>query len=158
MSATKNINPFDKWIPTYIAWRRKLPDEVSTIAVNEFKNNFRQGGWRQGSGTTKWKPLAKQKKGKKKGAVLVASGRLKRSLRKQPDFIYARVVTNVPYAKIHNEGGTISGTFQWRQHKRINKKGGYSTVKSHSKKVNTKIPARPFMEMGEGLKQISTPS
>lgn len=145
-------NPFKEWQRLYIKWRNELPDAISTIAVNEFKNNFREGGWRQGAGVTKWKERSKKDKNPKKRALLVKTGRLKRSLRKMPDYMHARVVTNVPYAQIHNEGGVISGTFQWRQYKRIKKKGGYSIVKSHSKRLNTKIPARPFMVMGEGLK------
>ena len=145
-------NPFDKWLPAYQDWRRKLPTRVSVTALIEFKGNFRQGGWRKGTGVTKWKPRSTKDKNKAKRALLVKTGRLKRSLRTQPDFNTARVVTDTPYAQVHNEGGTVAGNFKVRAFKRRNPKGGYSKVKAHSRNVNFKMPARPFMEMGEGLK------
>ena len=133
-------------------WRKNLADNISTIAINEFKGNFRQGGWRDGTGVTKWKDRSKKDKNKKKRALLVKSGRLKRSLRKASDFNTARVVTDVKYAQIHNEGGKISGTFDVKLHRIKKKKGGFAIVKGHSRKVNTTIPERPFMKMGAGLR------
>lgn len=145
-------NPFEKWIPKYMDWRRKLPDAVSTLAVNEFKNNFRQGGWRQGSGVTKWEDRKAKDKNKKRRAILVKSGRLKRSLRKAPDYNLARVVTDVVYAQIHNEGGTITTKQTVKPHLRRNKKSGKrSIVKGHTRHVNITIPPRPFMQGGDGL-------
>jgi len=73
--------------------------------------------------------------------------------------------TSVPYAQIHNEGGTITKTASIRKYTR---KGGRvkahtrkgekvkshrresAEVEAHSRKMNTKIPKRQFM--GESKK------
>ena len=144
-------NPFEQWTQRYRVWRGKAPDAISQIALVEFKENFRRGGWRDGEGVTAWKPRSKKDKNPKKRALLVASGRLKRSLRKSPDFNTARVVTDVPYAAIHNDGGLVNTTASIKSHRRKKKKGGFSVVKAHSRKVKFTMPQRPFMKMGAGL-------
>src|ERR1041384_6338028 len=92
-------HPFGKLAKLYREMRRKLPAEVSNIALNEFKENFRRQGYRNKGGVLiPWRSTKKKKNtfaGGSKG-VLIKSGRLKRSLRAMPDYNTARVVTNVP--------------------------------------------------------------
>jgi len=85
----------------------------------------------------------------------VQTGRLKKSVRViSADETKIVVGTDVPYAKIHNEGGTINKTVSVKthtveQHTRM-RKGRKESVKAHTKeahtrKMNTKIPSRRFL-------------
>jgi phage gpG-like protein len=74
----------------------------------------------------------------------VSSGRLRRSLRKQVRGNIIFISTDVPYAEIHNEGGTIQATANVPQHSRKTKKGK-SQVKAHTRRINIKMPRRQFM-------------
>lgn len=51
---------------------------------------------------------------------------------------------DVPYAKIHNEGGTINATQNVRPFTRV-VKGKEQKVRSFSRKVNIKMPQRQFI-------------
>lgn len=143
-------HPFGKVAGAYREFRRKLPKEVSNIAMNEFIDNFgrnKVGGTRDNGKFTPWKKRSVEttrfgKKTKSSGrSVLVKSGRLRKSFQTRPDLNHARVVNTAPYASIHNEGGTIKGTFKVRSHTR---KGGIK-VSEHNRKVNTTMPKRAFM-------------
>jgi phage gpG-like protein len=127
---TQFKHPFHKLNKEYWSFRQKLPDIISTIAVNDFKENFRRQGYIGNSGELiNWQPR-KINKGKGR-AILVKSGRLKRDIRKKPDYRSARAVTSVPYAQAHNEG--FKGRIKVRGKK----------VKEHYRNAN--IPKRPFM-------------
>lgn len=144
----------------YARLRAELPMMVSTIAANDFKENFRRQGYQSsGGGITRWKKRKIQDSGR---GILTKSGRLRRSLRPAPKGNEARVVTNVPYAKVHNEGfeGTVSVkshkryTYQTSIQKRKTKSGkkrnttvktrvGVTRVNGYSRRM--RMPARPFM-------------
>lgn len=151
--ADKFPHPFKKVAAKYRKFRRDLTADVSNIAETEFTQNFgrnKVGGYRDNGVFHRW---AKRKNipGKRPSArsVLVKSGRLRRSFQKRPDFNTARVVNTAPYAKIHNEGGEIKGTVKVRQFTRRNG----SKVKSHTRKVNTTMPKRPFMVSNSNIIQ-----
>lgn len=136
---------FDRFMEMYEQWYIKLPYIVSTMAVEDIIKNFspRQGSYIDGS-LTAWK---RRKKDKDPGrAILIGpgGGRLWRSLRPEPQPETARVVTDVPYAQIHNEGGEIMGVVTVPEHTRRTK-SGETTVKEHEMKMNTIMPPRPFM-------------
>lgn len=132
---SKYPHPFSKAAADFRKFRSKLPDAISTIAVNDFKENFERQGYVNKNGVLiPWKKL-KNKKKKKKG-ILIQTGRLKRSLRKEPTYSKARVVSNSPYAAAHNEG--VNETVKVKAHKR-----GGAAVKGHSRKM--KLPKRTFM-------------
>jgi len=81
--------------------RRDLPRIVGTETVNFSKESFRRQGW-QDSGFKKWKP---RKNNKDKGrAILVKSGDLRRSIKKQVSSKKVVIYSNLPYAAIHNYG------------------------------------------------------
>lgn len=133
-------HPFSDLAKKYREMRSKLPAEVSGIAVIEFKGHFRaQGYYGSGGALVPWKKRAKEERPAR--ALLIKSGRLRRGLRAAPTGDTARVINDVPYAAIHNEGGKINTTATVRAH---NRKNGQK-VKAHKRKVNLNIPARPYM-------------
>jgi phage gpG-like protein len=167
-------HPYKKLLADFKLMKKKLPRDVSILAVDHFKMNFRRQGAYGETGTfKKWKARLKANTKRSKGrAILVQSARLKRSLRAAPQGVFARVVTDVPYAKVHNEGskgvvyvkahkrtasvkrtikGGYSGVGRRQKSKRVTFNGARHNVKAHSKKQ--KIPARPFMKMDGVLKR-----
>lgn len=139
------------------------PRVLGNHSVNFFLDSFKRQAWLG----TRLQPWAKRRNNKRRPgrAILVDSGRLRRSIRitniAGPQ---VTIGTNVPYAKAHNEG--FRGTVAVKAHKRnkytkskvatgkLTKTGkermktvstlsGSSTVKAHSRKVN--IVQRQFM-------------
>ncbi|MCT4613601.1 MAG: phage virion morphogenesis protein [Marinifilaceae bacterium] len=140
----------------------KLPKHAGVLAVNFFKDRFRQQNWINHN-TKPWK--ARSRDINKRG-ILIKSGRLKRSIRvtkTTPESV--EIGTDVPYAQIHNEGGTINTVVKVSTHTRdahTRKRKGRTekvrehTVSSHSRKVNIRIPKRQFIGKSAVLeKQIS---
>ncbi len=139
-------------------------------AVNFFTNSFRQQGW-LGNSFQKWPSRKASKWGKvdkRKGrALLVDSGRLRRSIRIVSNSRgIVRIGTDVPYAKAHNEGMRLGLIQTVRGHKRrltklgITKKktlktrtkiefgrvdNGFTVVKMHKRRIDQRIPQRQFM-------------
>ncbi|CAL2079082.1 Phage virion morphogenesis family protein [Tenacibaculum dicentrarchi] len=120
----------------------KMTSEAGVIAVNFSKDRFRQKNWVDTS-QEKWTP----RKRKRAGSILVKSSRLKRSIRKISEGkYYVLIGTDVPYAQIHNEGGTIKATARVRAHSRTRKgRNQPIKVKAHTRQMNTKIPKRQFL-------------
>uniref|UniRef100_UPI001F46270F phage virion morphogenesis protein n=2 Tax=Flavobacteriaceae TaxID=49546 RepID=UPI001F46270F len=59
---------------------------------------------------------------------------------------YVLIGTDVPYAQIHNEGGTIKATARVRAHSRTRKgRNQPIKVKAHTRQMNAKIPKRQFL-------------
>lgn len=81
-------------------------DRFPTLAANHARNFFDKSWTNKGftdSSLETWKPV-RDKGGREKERPLVQTGRLRRSLRTLPGVVY----TDVEYAAIHNEGGTIT--------------------------------------------------
>ena len=105
----------------------RIPHKAAVIAVNFTKQRFIKKDWLD----TTSRPWLKTKK--RKGSTLIKSGRLKRSIRHiHIGADYAIIGTDVPYARIHNDGGTIQGTEQVRAHRR----------RSHKRKAHTRLGKR----------------
>jgi phage gpG-like protein len=84
---------------------RSFPRRLGTLAVNHFKQSFRDEGFTDGS-LKKWR---KRKNNVDAGrAVLVKSGDLRRSIKIKRASFKSIIVgtTGIPYATIHNEGGS----------------------------------------------------
>lgn len=130
----------------------KLIDEAATRAVRFSKERFRQKNWVDAA-PQKWKP--RQRKGR--GSLLVRSGRLKRSIRiLNKTATSVTIGTDVPYARIHNEGGTIREKVFVKQHTRKrsarqNRGTGKIQVKAHTRMMNTQVPPRPFIGESRAL-------
>lgn len=99
---------------------------------------------------TAWEPV-KDKKGNIKERPLVASGTLRRSLRTEVNGNTGIVYTEIPYAQIHNEGGTLKYTANVRAHTRKGK-----PVIAHTRNVSHDMPQRQFMGTSEMLEERMT--
>jgi phage gpG-like protein len=147
-------SPFMDFKKQYLKFWRALPRQVSSMALREFRHNFKIQGYRSDFGVEFWKPI-KKKKGQRRRTILVKSGRLRRSMRVAPDRNTARVITDVPYAKVHNEGFEGTVTVKKRKLKPTRKRGKTKTkIKNTFRKLGKgkrkmKIPARPFMKPGQ---------
>jgi phage gpG-like protein len=155
-------------------FQRTLPNLIGAEAVNFFKFSFRRQGFVDKGGNKKWEKR-KQSGGKNAGrAILTQSGRLRRSIRVvAKGFGFVKVGTDVPYAQIHNEGGTIQKAVSVRAHERHVHRGDtieeeYTTkkgkkkkrtiklqrvekVRAHTRQMNTTIPQRQFIGESEFL-------
>lgn len=121
---SNELKEFDEVIKRVQAVYRTLPDKAATIAVNFFKKRFVEQNWVDYA-TEAWKRRKLRGKNREQRAILTKTGRLRRSIRKgkvTPD--YAIIETDVPYARIHNEG--FRGTVNVKVHKR----NRYKTVKT----------------------------
>ena len=139
--------PTKSILQQYTDLRNQAPRMVGTMAVNFFKDRFERGGWQDAS-FKKWDARKNNKtKGKtKKRAILVQTGRLRRSIRITHVLNNSvHVGTDVPYAQLHNEGGSINTTASVRAHTRKGKKGKSHAVKAHTRKVLINITQRQFM-------------
>jgi phage gpG-like protein len=147
-------HPYRELVQRYRRMLDTLPLKVSVLAVNHFKGNFRRQGYYTAGGLKKWVPRKTISKRSVGRGILIKSGRLKRSLRPAPRPRIARVVTDVPYAQVHNEGfeGSVMVSSHERRARPVRKKGkaragvqrGSYKVSGHSRKM--KMPARPFMQ------------
>lgn len=140
--------------------RQSLPTLVGNEAVNFYKRSFK----RQGFIDERFERWKKRKEGdgknRKRRAILIKTGRLRRSIRvTSKSTNYVTIGTDVPYAKIHNEGGRINKEVRVREHKRrargtstrtARKSKSRSpaasiTVSAHKRKMNTTIDQRQFI-------------
>ena len=127
-----------------------LPARVATCAVNFSKQRFVDQNWHDTT-PEPWKPRSGKRRGgvkRQSGAILVDSGRLKRSIRViSADSNRVVIGTDVPYAEIHNEG--LDGEVNVRQHTRRSRKGRLYTVRAHKRRVH--MPQRRFMGASQEL-------
>lgn len=91
--------------------RTALPRKVGIIATSHYRDNFRQGGFVDG-GLKPWKPAQRQGRAKgvlgQYGPLLSKRTHLMRSIRSEPGNARVKIINDVPYARIHNEGGTTT--------------------------------------------------
>ena len=141
-------HPFGDLAAKYRAYRKKLPAVASAIALSQFKDNFKAQGLVVAPGKVeKWAPRKAVQKGAAR-AILVKSGRLRRSMRAAPNYQYARVVSSAPYASIHNDGGPLRG---YARSDATNIKSRLTKLRSNKPVggvggVRATMPARPFMK------------
>jgi len=90
--------------------RDRLPRKVGVVAVNHFKQNFRDSGFRN-NGLHPWQRTLRQNgKGTdaKYGPLTSQKDHLMRSIQARPAPGEVTIEDPVPYATIHNEGGDIT--------------------------------------------------
>lgn len=140
------------------------------IALRFINTNFRNQGW-AGPPNMRWHPRRKSAWGKKdKGrgrAILVNGGHLRNSFTATPANGQVIIASNIPYAKVHNEGfhGKVTQTVPAHQRKKtvagITKvktlktksniewgrkdTGNTISVKGYKRTINQRIPRRQFM-------------
>lgn len=131
---------------------RELPPIIGEEAVNFTLENFDKQGW-QGDSFEPWQkrlnPNAWGKKDDSTRAILVKTGKLRRSIRISKiveDTIYIQAGgADVPYARTHNEG--FSGTVNQNvgEHLRKGKKGENIKVSAFQRTIQQNIPKRKFI-------------
>ena len=132
----------------------RLPLILGNAAVNWVKDSFTQQGWR-GATFQKWKEAKSEKR--KGAALLIKSGRLRRSIRiLKYDQLSVQIGTDVPYAEAHNKGfeGTVNvqshnrnrfgkakaSSLKTKRRKTITYLSSTGEVKSHNRNMN--LPRR----------------
>lgn len=96
-----------------------LPRKVGVIAVNHFKQNFRDGGWLDG-GLHPWKRTRRQDSSSpdaKYGPLTSRQNHLMHSIQAKAAPGEVSIENPVPYAAIHNDGGDIHTTVTKRMRK-----------------------------------------
>lgn len=123
--------------------KRNLLNDMRVELSEEFDRNFT----RKAFFTKKWKRRADPNA---KGSLLLVTGTLRRSIRSEVRGDGVRFSSAVPYAAIHNEGG--SGTKPVRQHTRTSRKGKPYTVKAHTRRFT--MPQRQFVGDGPRTREL----
>ncbi len=88
----------------------RLPRKVGVLAVNHFRQNFRDSGWMD-DGLHPWKQTLRQKQGgpdAKYGPLTSRRNHLMRSIQSKPGMGEVTIENPVPYAARHNDGGDIT--------------------------------------------------
>jgi phage gpG-like protein len=119
---------------------------IGNEAKNHFVNSFRLQGFEDKT-VEKWKPRKKQDK-RAGRAILVKSGDLRRSIRREPvnkAAMKVTIATDLVYARIHNEGlmGKAWGKAPFKMPKRQFIGGSY-VLNTKVKKTITKSLDRLF--------------
>ncbi len=131
---------------------RRWPQLAAITAVKFSKMRFVNKSWTDQT-IERWKARKpspewaseERKKASQRGSIMVRSGRLKRSVRKLSATRNSVTIgTDVPYAQIHNEGGTINQTVNIKAHSR-ERKGRTEQVRAHKRKRQVTIPKRQFI-------------
>jgi phage gpG-like protein len=83
----------------------KVVDAMGVLAANHFTTSFRNQGFTDES-LQSWQPRKRTERSRMGNrAILVKSGRLRRSIRsKRFGFLSVKILTDVPYASVHNNG------------------------------------------------------
>ncbi len=123
--------------------RRNILSDMRVELSEEFDRNFE----RKAFFSKKWKQRANPNA---KGALLLVTGTMRRSIRSEVRNNGVRFSSAVPYAAIHNEGG--KGTKSVRTHTRKSRKGKTYQVRAHTRKFQ--MPQRQFVGDGKRTQEI----
>jgi len=137
---------FEKVRANLLRTQREIPLRLAKQAEKHFAESFSKGRldeykWKEvdrripGTKTWKYKPKGVSISAHRSNPILVQSGNLRRKVNRsihtvRPDMI--KLVVDLPYAAIHNEGGM--------------------TGRNHA----SQIPARPFMKQTKTLTKMQT--
>ena len=121
---------------------RVLPIKVGALAKAHFRENFRLSGFMNG-GLRQWPATRRQQTGGKSaaanyGPLLSRRNHLFGSIGYKPGPGYVVIGTSLPYAAIHNDGGTVGPTvtlkmrkFAWAMYyKALGRKAGGKAAKN----------------------------
>ena len=155
---------FEKFMHKVDEFEQILPEVIGTEVVNSTLDNFKDEAFFG----EKWRPRKSKKNTKR---ILVDTGILRRSvtiLRSQPGLVV--VGSEVPYARVHNDGGVInraarSETFTRNRHQRGKlgkmfggmgafRKGTITGQGQTYKTYTINMPARKFLGDHPNLRTI----
>lgn len=159
----KELIPFGQAVKRIEKAVSMIPARAGVIAVNFVKERFRQQNWLDKT-PEPWKKRNPKKKMTKTDnrALLVKSGRLRRSFRKIVQGYRVIIATDVPYAALHNQGGTVQksvniASYTKKAYKRKGKRRTETVrehaVKSHSRLMNLTVEKRQFIGPSENLNE-----
>lgn len=155
---------------------RVLPIKAGNKAMSIFKENFRRGGYQDG-GLTPWAITRRQQMGGSGAAssytpLLSGRNHLMNSIKYYPSAGSVSVRTNSPYARIHNEGGSVTTRvtprmrrFAWAKFYEAGGKGKKTAELDDTQKmwkglaltketqITRKIPRRQFIGASADLKK-----
>ena len=90
---------------------RVVVTKVGVKALNWYKEQYQRAGWYNGEQWEDWKPTLRQMRGEttadKYAPLMSRRDHLFRSISKRSTSTGVVIYTQVPYSKIHNEGGTV---------------------------------------------------
>ena len=162
---------FDKVLKNLQMVERELPKMVANDTKNYFLNSFKTESWDGKAWELPKRRKKKNPKGRDLSRILIQSGKLRRavanSLKEATWEVIRFDVTDVNYAGIHNEGGTIqikerSQTLRFARHgeKGVRftrkKKDTIAMARVQIKASQAKIPQRQFMGQTNELTKIQT--
>lgn len=147
-------------------FQRKLPIIVGVMAKSHFQDNFRLGGF-VNNGLQQWTPAKRTLSGGSSaadnyGTLLSSRNHLFSSIYYRPGSGFVTIGTSVPYARLHNFGGTIHPSvtprmrsFAWAMYYRNGGGKGKNAPPDAEKwkalaltrkqKLNIRIPQRQFI-------------
>lgn len=145
------LNEFFNTLDTSIT--KHFPSMVAETATEHFKDSFKSKSW----DGAPWQPYKNKAREPRRGSLMMRSNNLFNSIR--PSEVTPVKVTisagnaRVQYARIHNEGGLVSGTRQIKPYTNRNfmGKGKNVVIKAHSRTVNYIMPSRRFMGKSQPL-------
>jgi len=136
-------NPFEipltKLLRTIVELKPVLIDAIGVEAVHFVDDNFRLQAW-QGATTTPWPKRRSKDKGAAR-ALLVQTGALRRSIRQINSADHVTIGTDIPYAKIHNEGGEIRHKYREVVLSYLGKPGALKLAKTGTESQQRQVTA-----------------
>lgn len=138
-----------------------LPTWAGNAALNFYRDSFRRGGFidRTFQPWPRRKPSILSGKDDKGRAILVQTGRLRKSLRLAVGKSHFTIYTANPYARAHNEGDTITQTVTPKQRRFFFAKSAQAKTAGNQALANTfkamalsqtltiQLPKRQFMDI-----------
>ena len=121
--------------------KKNILQDLRVELTDEFDRNFE----RKAFFGNRWKP----RRNEGKGSLLLVTGTLRRSIRSSVVGNGVRFSSQVPYATVHNEGGTIAQNVRAHQRRRH---GKTYNVRAHQRRGN--MPQRQFIGDGPDTRRI----
>lgn len=121
--------------------KKNILQDLRVELTDEFDRNFE----RKAFFGNRWKP----RRNEGKGTLLLVTGTLRRSIRSSVVGNGVRFSSQVPYATVHNEGGTIAQNVRAHQRRRH---GKTHDVRAHQRRIN--MPQRQFIGDGPDTRRI----
>ena len=122
--------------------KKNILQDLRVELTDEFDRNFE----RKAFFGNRWKP----RRSEGRGTLLLVTSTLRRSIRRSSvvgDGV--RFTSQVPYATVHNEGGTIAQNVPAHQRRRH---GKTHDVRAHQRRIN--MPQRQFIGDGPDTRRI----
>jgi phage gpG-like protein len=132
--------PIEKLHAAIARAQPRLVHALGVEALGFIDDNFAKQAF-QGAVITQWPGRKKKEKGKLR-KILVKTGTLRRSFRAEDSLTHTTISTDIPYAKIHNYGGTI------------NHPGGNAILNFRGKKGKLRLTATQTETQQRRVKQI----